>query len=266
MWLLATWKLGNSQFRISAAPWLEPWIPSCRSSPIMHMAPDDLDCGTYDVMSPLPGDARGITSSRHSLRVLCFRSNDDVCLSCQHSATHLLQATNIGPGFLEFQWYSLRSLPFRSGLCPWQIYIYPRGPSVSSSGSRGTGLAPIAPKISSKSCRFKAILREKYLFWANLGLTAPSGFQTPRAPLTKILDLRLVSPTWRVDPTLQGRAAPPSGCRLDLSLWVEQNCRTGSCLGSQPPLTWPWIPSCRPSRHNPKIGENQKWKFNLVFP
>ena len=50
-----------------------------------------------------------------------------------------------------------------------------------SSGSRGAG-PPLTPKISSKSYRFQAILREKPLFWGNFGLRAPPWGQNSTGP------------------------------------------------------------------------------------
>ncbi len=63
-----------------------------------------------------------------------------------------------------------------------------------SSGSRGAlgAWAPLAPKISSKSCSFQAILREKPYFEQSLGSGPPLGSKLHWAPLTKILDPRLV--------------------------------------------------------------------------
>ncbi len=45
--------------------------------------------------------------------------------------------------------------------------------SVANPGGPWLPGAPLAPKISSKSCSFHAILREKTLFWANLGSAPP---------------------------------------------------------------------------------------------
>ena len=80
----------------------------------------------------------------------------------------------------------------------WRSYMY-TGESVChhelrlfSSGSRG---APLAPKISSKSYSFQAILTEKPLLWANFGLRAPPLLwcqNSAGSPLTKILDLLLL--------------------------------------------------------------------------
>ena len=63
--------------------------------------------------------------------------------------------------------------------------------SVADPGGLWRPGAPLPPKMSSKSCSFPAILREKTLFWANFGLRAPLGSKLHWAPLTKILDPRL---------------------------------------------------------------------------
>ncbi len=52
-------------------------------------------------------------------------------------------------------------------------------------------LGPRAPKISSKSCSFQAILGEKTLFRAYFRLRAPLGSKLHWAPLTKMLDMCL---------------------------------------------------------------------------
>ncbi len=51
-----------------------------------------------------------------------------------------------------------------------------RIPAADPGGPGGPG--PLAPKISSKSCSFQAILREKPLFRAKFGLKAPLGVKT----------------------------------------------------------------------------------------
>ncbi len=63
-----------------------------------------------------------------------------------------------------------------------------------SSGSRGAlgARAPLAPKISSKSCSFQAILRKTPYFEQILGSGPPLWGQNSAGPhLTKILDPRL---------------------------------------------------------------------------
>ena len=88
-----------------------------------------------------------------------------------------------------------------------------------SGGSRGLGgPAPLAPKISSKSCSFQAILREEPLFWANFGLRAPPGSKICWAPLTKFLDPRLGGVT-----TSQWRGGSPwNQVQLELGFAILQ--------------------------------------------
>ena len=91
------------------------------------------------------------------------------------------------------------------GFCQHQ-WLHPR------SGSRGTwGPGPLAPKISSESCSFRAILRENAYIEQILGSGPPLGQKLRWAPLTKILDPRLHPPQQQI------------WCQCDTAFCVTKN-------------------------------------------
>ncbi len=78
--------------------------------------------------------------------------------------------------------------------------------------SRGPcGPAPLATKMSSKSCSFQAILREKPLFWANFGLRVlPWGQNSTGPPWPK----SWIRTCW---PWIYHQSSRPSGLRVTKS-------------------------------------------------
>ena len=87
---------------------------------------------------------------------------------------------------IHFLWFPRCSHARQSG----DVFVF----TVADPGGALGARAPLAPKISSKSCSFQAILRGNPLFWANFGLRDPPWGQNSAAPLTNILDPCLLHP------------------------------------------------------------------------
>ena len=125
---------------------------------------------------------------QHQLIIFTFGYVDDV-LSTQQTQHEFQNLTPLPPNKLQVLLIGQRAKDadpgFGSGA--WkhpgvvQKLLLQHGISVADPGGPG-GPGPFAPKISSKSCSFQAIWREKPLFWAIFGLRAPPWGQKSTGP------------------------------------------------------------------------------------